>query len=153
MLAGWEKNRKLDLADTLERTQRRLNAIQKWLGFTDAILDRWKMLAGQFLTFLAEGAKKKSITREDIADNYPIVWANFLRESNNEDDFMSKMVASTGGGGEDIWKQLNEMKIDGRRKRSEQHQQGRAAKTKQPSDLEVEDEIDPEGAEDPDEDA
>ena len=48
------------------------------------------MLAGQFLKWLAEGAKKRTITRNDIADEYPILWSKFLQETNNEDDFMRK---------------------------------------------------------------
>jgi hypothetical protein len=136
MLNGWEKNRKIELSETIGKTHRRLNAIQKWLGFSDKILDQWKILAEQFLTWLAEGAKKKVITRNDIADEYPILWSKFLKETNNEDDFMKNMIENNSE--EDIWKQLNEMKIDEKKNRSEH---GRKTKEK-PSDLEYEEDID-----------
>ncbi|CAF0915718.1 unnamed protein product [Rotaria sp. Silwood1] len=139
MLAGWEKNHKLDLSDTIDRTSRRLNAIQKWLRFSNEILDQWKMLAGQFLKWLAEGAKKKVITRNNVADEYPMLWSKFLRETNNVDDFMIKMIDKSGE--EDVWKQLNEMKID-EKKPNKEHKTGHARKTKQPSDLEYEEDID-----------
>ncbi len=135
MLSNWEKNHKLDLSETTEKTTRRLNAIQKWLGYSDAILDQWKMLAGQFLKWLAEGAKRKVITRTDVADEYPILWSKFLQETNNTDDFMKNMIEKNGE--EDVWKQLNEMKINEKKNRS-----GHARKTKQPSDLEYEEDID-----------
>jgi len=132
MLSGWEKNHKMDLAETTQKTIRRLNAIQKWLGFSDAILDQWKLLAGQFLEWLKKGAERKKITRADVADEYPILWSKFLQETNNDDDFMRKIVDKNGE--EDVWKQLNEMKISENKNKS-----GRARKTKQPSDLENED--------------
>jgi len=135
MLSGWEKNHKMDLAETTQKTIRRLNAIQKWLGFSDAILDQWKLLAGQFLEWLKTGAERKKITRADVADEYPILWSKFLEETNNDDDFMRKIVDKNGE--EDVWKQLNEMKISENKNKS-----GRARKTKQPSDLENEEDID-----------
>jgi hypothetical protein len=135
MLSGWEKNHKMDLAETTQKTSRRLDAIQKWLGFSDAILDQWKLLAGQFLEWLKKGAERKKITRADVADEYPILWSKFLEETNNDDDFMRKIVDKNGE--EDVWKQLNEMKISENKNKS-----GRARKTKQPSDLENEEDID-----------
>jgi hypothetical protein len=135
MLSGWEKNRKMDVSETIAKTSGRLNAIQKWLGYSNAILDQWKMLAEQFLKWLAEGAKRKVITREDVADNYPILWSKFLQETNNEDDFMKNMIEKNSE--EDVWKQLNEMKISEKKNRG-----GHARKTKQPSDLEYEEDID-----------
>lgn len=136
MLSGWEKNRKMDVAETIEKTSRRLNAIQKWLGYSYAILDQWKMLSGQFIQWLADRAKtKKNITREDIADFYPIQWAKFLEETKNTDDFMKDMIEANRE--EDVWKGLNEMKINEKKPRSEH-----ARKTKQPSDLEYEEDID-----------
>jgi hypothetical protein len=139
MLAAWEKNHKMELADTLTRTTRRLDAIQKWLGFTKEILDQWKMLAGQFLQWLMEGAKRKVILRADVADEYPILWSKFLRETNNHDDFMRTMVEKNGE--EDVWKQLNEMKINEKKSRDGKNR-GRAEKTKQIDDLELEEDID-----------
>jgi len=135
MLAGWEKNHKINLSETIDKTSRRLNAIQKWLGFSNQILDQWKMLAGEFLKWLMEGAKKKVITRTDVADEYPILWSKFLQETNNEDDFMKNMIEKNSE--EDVWKQLNEMKINDKKNRHEH-----ARKTKQPSDLEYEEDID-----------
>jgi hypothetical protein len=135
MLAGWEKNHKINLSETIDKTSRRLSAIQKWLGFSNQILDQWKMLAGEFLKWLMEGAKRKVITRTDVADEYPILWSKFLQETNNEDDFMKNMIEKNGE--EDVWKQLNEMKINDKKNRHEH-----ARKTKQPSDLEYEEDID-----------
>jgi hypothetical protein len=135
MLAGWEKNHKINLSETIDKTSRRLNAIQKWLGFSNRILDQWKMLAGEFLKWLMEGAKRKVITRTDVADEYPILWSKFLQETNNEDDFMKNMIEKNSE--EDVWKQLNEMKINDKKNRHEH-----ARKTKQPSDLEYEEDID-----------
>jgi hypothetical protein len=135
MLSGWEKNHKMDLAETTQKTIRRLNAIQKWLGFSDAILDQWKILAEQFLEWLKKGAERKKITRADVADEYPILWSKFLEETNNDDDFMRKIVDKNGE--EDVWKQLNEMKISEKKNKN-----GRARKTKQPSDLENDEDID-----------
>lgn len=136
MVGGWEKDRKMTLSETIERTSRRLNAIQKWLGFSNTILDRWKELAGQYLKWLMEGAKKKTITRADVADEYPILWSKFLQETNNRDDFMKDMIENNVE--EDVWKGLNEMKITEKKTRGSGH--GR--KTKQPSDLELEEDID-----------
>lgn len=135
MLAAWEKDRKMTLSETQDRTSRRLNAIQKWLGFSNEILDQWKKLAGEFLKWLMEGAKKKTITRADVADEYPILWSKFLQESNNQDDFMKSALEKNGE--EDVWKQLNEMKITEKKPRTEH-----ARKTKQPSGLEYEEDID-----------
>lgn len=136
MISGWEKNRKMDVSETIEKTSRRLTAIQKWLGYSDAILDQWKMLSGQFIGWLADGAKKKSITRDDIADLYPILWTKFLDETKNNDDFMKEMTENNRE--EDVWKELNEMKINEKKK----PRQTQARKTKQPSDLEYEEDID-----------
>lgn len=135
MLAKWEKSHQMELSETIEKTSRRLNAIQKWLGFSTAILDQWKMLAGQFLKWLTEGAKRKVITRTDIADEYPILWSKFLQETNNDDNFMTTMVGEHRE--EDVWKDLNEMKIN-----EKKHKTDHAKKTKQPSDLEYEEDID-----------
>ena len=139
MLSGWEKKHQMDLSDTLQRTSRRLNAIQKWMGFSDVILDRWKSVAGEYLSWLADGAKKKSITRDDISDNYPILWRRFVREKDFDDDFMSKIIPSQSEE-EDVWKRLNNLKIDEGKKPQRELNQRR--KTKQPSDVQVDDEID-----------
>ena len=109
MLSQWEKNHKLDVADTIERVSRRLNAIQKWLGFSNAILDQWKTLAGQYVTWIGEKAKKRTVARDDISNEYPILWSKFLEETNNQDDFMKNMIEKNAE--EDVWQQLNEMKI------------------------------------------
>ncbi|CAF3869393.1 unnamed protein product [Rotaria sordida] len=97
------------------------------------------MLAGQFLKWLAEGAKKKLITRIDISDEYPMLWSKFLGETNNPDDFMKQMVDKNDE--EDVWKQLNEMKINEQKPKNE-NKINHARKTKQPSDLEYEEDID-----------
>jgi hypothetical protein len=135
MLSGWEKKHQMNLSETIDKTSRRLNAIQKWLGFSDEILHQWKMLAGQFLKWLMEGAKKKVITASDIADEYPMLWSKFLQETNNEDNFMINMIEKNRE--EDVWKQLNEMKINEKKPKHEH-----TRKTKQPSDLEYEEDID-----------
>ncbi|CAF0805884.1 unnamed protein product [Adineta ricciae] len=141
MLQHWEKERKMDVAETSRRVTGRLKAIQKWLGFSDEILTQWTLLAGQFINWVAEGGKKRTITREDIADLYPIVWSKFLRETNNDGNFMSKMMS--GIREEDVWKELNEMKLDERKSKGE-----RKSKTKQPSDLECGEDIDADPEED-----
>jgi hypothetical protein len=112
MIAKWEKSRQMTLTDTLERVRRRLNAIQKWLQFSYAILDQWKTLAEQFLSWLADGAQHKRIMRDDIADRYPLLWSKFLSESHSNDDFMRTCIANQASEEEDIWKQLNELKIE-----------------------------------------
>lgn len=110
MVAAWEKDRKTNLPETITKTRSRLHAIQKWLGFSDAILHRWETLAEQYLTWLMEGAKKKSVTREDIADNYPVLWSKFLDETQNDDNFMAAMIHDHRD--EDVWRKLNEMTLD-----------------------------------------
>lgn len=136
MLSTWEKNHRMELSETIEKTSRRLNAIQKWLRFSNSILDQWKMLAGQYLKWLSEGAHKKSITRSGIADEYPILWSKFLKETNNTDDFMVKMIDQSNE--EDVWQQLNELKISEHKNRNERRSGGHARKTKQPSGVENE---------------
>ncbi|CAF1331444.1 unnamed protein product [Adineta steineri] len=135
MLSHWEKDRKMDLPDTLERVTRRFNAIQKWLLFSNEILHQWQMLAKQFITWIAEEGKRKKITRVDVADEYPKLWSRFLQETNNNDNFMKAMTDKNGE--EDVWKQLNEMKIEEKKPKYDERK-----KTKQPSDLEYEEDID-----------
>ncbi|CAF0972381.1 unnamed protein product [Rotaria magnacalcarata] len=132
MLGEWEKNHKIDLPETMKKTSRRLIAIQKWLGFSSEILDQWTILAGEFLTWLSEGAKKKSILRNDVADEYPILWSKFLNETNNKDDFMTNMVDNNAE--EDIWKQLNELKISKHQNKNENRGK-HARKNKQTTDI------------------
>ena len=129
MVFAWEKDRKMNLAETITKTRGRLHAIQKWLGFSDAILGRWETLAEQFLTWLMEGAKAKSVSRDDIADNYPVLWSKFLDESKNDDDFMAAMIHDHRN--EDVWKKLNEMSLDD----SAEPRKERTSKTKPNSDL------------------
>lgn len=135
----------MDVSETIDKTSRRLGAIQKWLGYSYAILDQWKMLSGQFIQWLAEGATKRNITREDIADFYPIQWAKFLEETKNTDDFMKDMIGPNRE--EDVWKDLNEMKITEKKN----HFAGQSRKTKQTSDLQFDEDLNL-NLEDPEED-
>lgn len=135
----------MDVSETIDKTSRRLGAIQKWLGYSYAILDQWKMLSGQFIQWLAEGATKRNITREDIADFYPIQWAKFLEETKNTDDFMKDMIGPNRE--EDVWKDLNEMKITEKKSRFA----GQSRKTKQTSDLQFDEDLNL-NLEDPEED-
>jgi hypothetical protein len=114
MLTNWEKQKAqpTDLAETIARTVSRLNAIQRWLQFADVILDRWKILAKQYLTWLMDEAKKKTIQRNDIADTYPMLWLKFLEENHYEDNFMIEFMPSTNLVNEDVWKQLNSLVLD-----------------------------------------
>ena len=139
MLAEWEKKHKMNLCETIGKVNRRLKAIQKWLRFSDEVLDRWTMLAGNFFQWLMEGAKRRTITRSDIADAYPIIWSKFLLEATNQDDFMKNIIDKNDE--EDVWKQLNEIEINEKRTRSED-KISRTRKTKQSSDLEYEEDID-----------
>ena len=133
----------MNLLDTITKTRSRLHAIQKWLGFSDAILRRWEILAEQYLTWLMEGAKKKSVTREDIADNYPVLWSKFLDESQNDDDFMTAMIQDHRD--EDVWRKLNEMTLDD----SGEPRKARASRQKPTNDIPSEEDPDA-GAQHPD---
>jgi len=133
MLSNWEKKHQMELNDTIQRISKRLNAIQKWLGFSDVILDRWKTLATEYLTWLSEGAKKRTILRDDISNNYPILWRKFIEEKNFRDDFMISMIPNAKDV-EDVWKRLNDFKIEN--KQVEKRPSDR--KTKQRSDVNVE---------------
>lgn len=133
MLSNWEKKHQMELNDTIQRISKRLNAIQKWLGFSDVILDRWKTLAIEYLTWLSEGAKKRTILRDDISNNYPILWRKFLDEKNFHDDFMISMIPNAKDI-EDVWKRLNDFKIEN--KRVEKQTSGR--KRAEKSDVNVE---------------
>ena len=137
MISNWEKKRQMDLSETLQRTSKRLNAIQKWLAFDDTILDRWKQLAGEYLTWLSQEAKRQGLTRNDVSDNYPTLWRKFLQEKGLQDDFMTSMIPSREAE-EDVWKRLNDLKIDASNDTKKRNEQGASSrKTKQSSELEV----------------
>lgn len=111
MISQWEKTHKLDQADTIRKTCGRLNAIQRWLGFSNEILERWKNLANDFIDWLAEEVKRKKITRTDISDRYPILWRQFLEQRNRRDDFMVEISPAD----EEVWKHLNEPSVKNER--------------------------------------
>ena len=139
MLTEWEKKHKINLTETIEKINRRLKAIQKWLRFSDEVLDRWTVLAGKFFQWLMEEAKRRTITRSDIADAYPIIWSKFLLETSNQDDFMKNIIDKNDE--EDVWKQLNEMEINEKKTKNED-KISRMRKTKQPNDADSEEDID-----------
>ena len=120
MVSSLEKKRNTSVDETLRRTKGRLISIQKWMGFSNEIFERWQSLATQFIHWTAEKVKRRQITMSDIADQYPVVWSKFLTENNERDDFMVEIRGREASSAvDDVWEQLNQMKIDDTTKEKE----------------------------------
>ncbi|CAF0760832.1 unnamed protein product [Didymodactylos carnosus] len=131
MCSHWEKSRKMDLSETLSKTEKRLCEIQGWLKYSDEILKCWTDLACQFIKWLSNEIKKKTISVKDISDHYPIVWTKFLNETNSNDNFMTKYMNNLTSN-DNVWKQLNEIKTSSITTK-DQYTSRQGRKTKQPS--------------------
>lgn len=56
------------------QVNKRLEDIQKWIGFTTYGLQQWKDLSLKFLDWFDSAYKSNQITRVDFSDTFPVIW-------------------------------------------------------------------------------
>ena len=74
------------------KTSRRLEQIQRWLGFDDAYLRRWQRLAAGFLAWLAQQSSARAMEEAGVRGTFPKLWKRFLEEEQKSD-----VIAWDGG--------------------------------------------------------
>ena len=77
-------NKEAKTVDTA-KTSTRLHEIQKWLGFTDKVRDRWIELGSKFQVWTLD--KVKSGQEVDVRATFPILWKEFLDCEKLSDNF------------------------------------------------------------------
>ena len=77
-------NKEAKTVDTA-KISTRLHEIQKWLGFTDQVRDRWIELGSKFQVWTLD--KVKSGQEVDVRATFPILWKEFLECEKLSDNF------------------------------------------------------------------
>ena len=67
------------------KTSRRLEQIQRWLGFDEAYLRRWQRLASGFLDWLAGQESARSLEESSVRGTFPRLWNKFLADEGRTD--------------------------------------------------------------------
>ncbi|XP_033754337.1 uncharacterized protein LOC117337457 [Pecten maximus] len=71
----------------LKKVEKRMREIQKWLALDDEVIDFWNTLGGKFLQWTLKKFEEGSITKDEIADKFPVVWKSFLQSTHECDDY------------------------------------------------------------------
>ena len=84
---SFRKNESLtfELADTQNRTHKRIREIKKWLGLDSNATSEWEDLATGFLKWLAYGLETRAVKSEDLFALYPVVWTSYLTSTGRTD--------------------------------------------------------------------
>ncbi len=58
---------------------------QEWLGFSDEVKEHWQALAMQLCEWISVQVNSGKIETKQVANMWPVVWYQFLRQSNLDD--------------------------------------------------------------------
>ena len=78
-LAAWAKNPSESVSVRAQKCQKRLEEIQKWLGFSDSYLLQWVKLSNGFFMWLKESQIKS------MHGDFPQIWKKYLLHTNQSD--------------------------------------------------------------------
>ncbi|XP_013391404.1 actin-binding protein IPP [Lingula anatina] len=73
------------LSKALNKTERRIDEIQKWLNLDNGSVKLWKDLGTKFVRWCVGGVDRGNITVADVADLFPVLWKRYLEESHLTD--------------------------------------------------------------------
>lgn len=73
------------IAETRQKMSKRLQAIQKWIGFSDTERVKWDELCQSFIDWFAQQFKANKVDLETFNSRYPVLWTQFLKETGKSD--------------------------------------------------------------------
>jgi hypothetical protein len=76
---------KTNVSNTLDQKQR-------WLGFSDMVLNTWKDIGMKMIDWTYEKVQKNEIQPNMVSESFPLLWKKFLDETSTTDktDFAKK---------------------------------------------------------------
>ncbi|XP_064611084.1 uncharacterized protein LOC135475207 [Liolophura sinensis] len=74
------------LPGALSKVERRLTEIQDWLGLEETYISKWKELGVRFTKWVVRKMENGELGPADIADQFPVTWDSFLKESGLTDN-------------------------------------------------------------------
>ncbi|XP_047471215.1 uncharacterized protein LOC125026669 [Penaeus chinensis] len=86
---GAKRRQNWSLESMIRLTRKRFEEIQEWLNFSEEYLNKWKNLGALFLKWLEKEIEEKRVSERNIQPQFPILWARFMREADETDDFIS----------------------------------------------------------------
>jgi len=69
----------------IKQIEKRMDAIQSWLGLSDEVLTQWKNLGIGFVRWVLKRVEDGNKSVEDIADLFPVTWKEYLDEEGTTD--------------------------------------------------------------------
>lgn len=87
---------KFTVNKVLKKVERRMREIQKWLTLDDEIVDFWNILGNKFLRWTLQKFDEGSITMDEVADKFPVIWKSFLQSTQESDDYVLLKKKETG---------------------------------------------------------
>ncbi|RXG54766.1 hypothetical protein Avbf_06696 [Armadillidium vulgare] len=73
-----KKKKKKPLPDRINEIKTRLDGIQKWLGFCDKCLDKWKDLGEAFLCWISQEIEENRNISKNNRPEFNMIWKEFV---------------------------------------------------------------------------
>eukprot|EP01125_Pyxidicula_operculata_P016634 TRINITY_DN5757_c0_g3_i2.p1 TRINITY_DN5757_c0_g3~~TRINITY_DN5757_c0_g3_i2.p1 ORF type:complete len:568 (+),score=125.94 TRINITY_DN5757_c0_g3_i2:2052-3755(+) len=68
------------------KIKNRILEIKRWLSLSEETVNAWTSLGTGLNAWIYIKLKEKALSKEDIQNKFPIVWRNYLKDTNNTDD-------------------------------------------------------------------
>lgn len=81
------------LLELEKKVTSRLESIKKWIGFDDESFNNWKELSLEFVRWFDKNYRSNKISKEDHGCKFPVLWNQFIKETNKNDHIELKIVA------------------------------------------------------------
>ncbi|XP_052232547.1 uncharacterized protein LOC127845565 isoform X2 [Dreissena polymorpha] len=73
------------ISRSLNQAEKRIKEIQQWLGLDDPTTREWMRLGSACVKWVIHEVEQGTLTKEEVADLFPVYWNRFLSETGNSD--------------------------------------------------------------------